>query len=247
MSRFAEEIVEERVATDVPLRARVSWGALFAGMVFILAISWLMYVLGSAVGVTVLAATETEEATEGVAWGVAIWILITAVVAFFLGGLFTARIASIRDRTIAMLHGVTVWALSTLVAAVLGIAGMPGLMEAGGWALQSSAALSARAPDRADAANPQGKMPSTKMPPNSAFALQAKFPLPASQGLEKAADNRAIQLTQAETQEEKAAEYSAALLWWVFTSSTIALIMAIIGSWVGAANADVRPYRWTLR
>jgi hypothetical protein len=58
------KIIEEEVVSSLPARPPISWGAIFAGMVFVLAISWLLYLLGVALGLTVVDPAEVPEAGE---------------------------------------------------------------------------------------------------------------------------------------------------------------------------------------
>src|SRR5919108_2148084 len=139
------KIIEEEVVSSLPARPPISWGAIFAGVVFVLAISWLLYLFGVALGLTVVGPAEVPEAGEELGWGAAIWMLVTSLIAFFLGGLFAARIAGIIDKTEGMLHGLAVWGLSTLLALLLGAAGGSTLLQAGQSLVKGGAELGTKA------------------------------------------------------------------------------------------------------
>ncbi len=292
-------ILEKEVVSGLPPRPPISWGAIFAGVVFVLAISWLLYLLGVALGLTVVGPAEMPEAGEELGWSAAIWILVTSLIAFFLGSLFAARIAGIIDKTEGMLHGLAVWGLSTLLALLLGVAGVSTLLQTGQSLVKGGAALGTMAAGAIGAANVDVNIPSSVI-----AGLQARLKAEASQALARAAQDaegkvseervrRALDqldretttgivvqlvrgkpesaktilaanttLNQAEVEQlvkglsqevssymqalqaqaKKTADYSAAVLWAVFISSSVGLVMAIIGGRLGA-QAGTRIYR----
>jgi MFS family permease len=292
-------ILEKEVVSGLPPRPPISWGAIFAGVVFVLAISWLLYLLGVALGLTVVGPAEVPEAGEELGWSAAIWMLVTSLIAFFLGGLFAARIAGIIDKTEGMLHGLAVWGLSTLLALLLGAAGVSTLLQTGQSLVKGGAALGTMAAGAIGATDVDVNIPSSVI-----AGLQARLKVEVSQALARAAQDeggklseerarRALdqldretttgivvqlvrgnpesaktilaanttlnqaeveQLTKGLSQEvssymqalqaqaKKTADYSAAVLWVVFISSSVGLVMAIIGGRLGA-QAGIRIYR----
>jgi RNase P/RNase MRP subunit POP5 len=239
------------------------------------------------------------EAGEEFGWSAAIWILFTSLIVFFLGSLFAARIAGIIDKTEGMLHGLAVWGVSTLLALLLGAAGVSTLLQAGQSLVKGGAELGTMAAGAIGAADVDVNIPSSVI-----AGLQARLKAEASQALARAAQDvggkvseekarRALDQLDRETttaivvqlvrgdpesakatlaanttlneaeverlikglsqevsrykqalqaQAKKAADYSAAALWAVFISSSVGLIMAIIGGWLGA-QAGIRIYR----
>jgi hypothetical protein len=292
-------ILEKEVVSSLPARPPISWGAIFAGVVFVLAISWLLYLFGVALGLTVVGPAEVPEAGEELGWSAAIWMLVTSLIAFFLGGLFAARIAGIIDKTEGMLHGLAVWGVSILLALLLGVAGVSTLLQTGQSLVKGGAALGTKAAGAIGAADVDVNIPSSVI-----AGLQARLKAETSQALARAAQDaggkvseekarRALDqldretttgivvqlvrgnpesaktilaanttLNQAEVEQlikglsqevsrymqvlqaqaKKAADYSAAVLWAVFISSSVGLIMAIIGGRLGA-QAGIRIYR----
>src|SRR5437764_14203582 len=106
-------ILEKEVVSGLPPRPPISWGAIFAGVVFVLAISWLLYLLGAALGLTMVNPAEVPEAGEKLGRGAAIWILITSLIAFFLGRLIPRRVDGMIDTTEASLQDAAVCSVST--------------------------------------------------------------------------------------------------------------------------------------
>lgn len=135
--------VELTGATHRP--SLTSWGAIFAGFVVAIAISWLMFLLGSAIGLSIVDITDFEAIGDGLSIGTVIWILLTFIIAYFLGGLVTGRLAGKPDKTIGLLHGITMWGLATIFTFLLGYAGLAGLLQAGGAVVQGAANVTAGA------------------------------------------------------------------------------------------------------
>jgi hypothetical protein len=96
--------------------SRVSWGAVFAGLVIATALQVTLTVLGAAIGLTALDGPDSGKAF-GV--GAAIWALLVPLVTLFVGGMTAGRLANVRDRGDNFVHGALVWALSLLLAAYL--------------------------------------------------------------------------------------------------------------------------------
>lgn len=136
---------EVEVSGAVHRPSLISWGAVIAGLVVAVAISWLMFLLGSAIGLSIADATDFEAMGEGLGIGTVIWILLTAIIAYFLGGLVTGRLAGKPDKTTGLLHGVTLWGTATIFTFLLGYAGIANLLQGGGAVVQGAASLTAGA------------------------------------------------------------------------------------------------------
>lgn len=134
------EPIERTVAT-AERPGQISWGAVIAGLVVVISVSWLMLLLGSAIGLSIADATDSKAVNEGLGWGSIIWLLLTALVAFFLGGWFAGRLADKIVKIIGVLHGVTVWGVSVLLMLILSYLGISGLMQTGSAVLSGGAAM----------------------------------------------------------------------------------------------------------
>ena len=119
--------------------ARVSWGALFAGLAFTLATAWLLYTLGAAIGVSIVDVSDAAAVGQGLGIGSIIWMALSTLVAFFLGALLTAHLSGEWDRLSGLLHGATLWALATIAAVVLGYFGFTTAIQSGVNALKTTA------------------------------------------------------------------------------------------------------------
>jgi hypothetical protein len=114
-------VVSETVTTqttpkqDIPMwYTRISWGAIFAGLVMALAVQLLLSLLGLGIGMSTVDPATEANATAGLGMGAAIWFAISAIISMFLGGLVGGRLAN-GTRNDGLLHGLLVWGLTTLM------------------------------------------------------------------------------------------------------------------------------------
>nr|WP_202913516.1 PhnA-like protein [Acuticoccus sediminis] len=96
----------------------VSWGAIFAGVVVALVVQILLSMLGAGIGfATIGAAAAPGPSTFSISGG--IWVVVSAIIATFVGGYIAARLSGRTTATTGALHGLTAWAFSTLVVLYL--------------------------------------------------------------------------------------------------------------------------------
>lgn len=110
---------------------RISWGAIFAGLVVTLALAWLLHLLGVSIGVSIADASDTMAMGDGVAGGAAVWIVLSWLVSFFIGSLVAARLAGSLEDFSGMLHGLVLWGVGTIVAVYLGYSGITSILNTG--------------------------------------------------------------------------------------------------------------------
>jgi hypothetical protein len=108
--------VADRGVGIVGALSRISWGAVFAGLVIATALQVVLTVLGAAIGLTALDGPDSGRAF-GI--GTAIWALLVPLVTLFVGGMTAGRLANVRDRVDGFLHGALVWGTSLLLATYL--------------------------------------------------------------------------------------------------------------------------------
>lgn len=95
---------------------RVSWGAVFAGVMIVLAIQLLLSMLGLGIGLsTVNPAEGTTPQASSLGIGAAAWWGISYLLALLAGGYVAARLAPSRLSFDGALHGVLTWAFALLV------------------------------------------------------------------------------------------------------------------------------------
>ncbi len=90
---------------------RISWGAVFAGVVLSLAIYVVLSVLGSAIGASVIDPKGEVNPLQGFPFAAGAWIIISTVISVIAGSYYAGRAA----QALGWLHGVLAWGLVTLL------------------------------------------------------------------------------------------------------------------------------------
>ena len=102
----------------MPVRNRVQWGPIIAGVLTAIATLLILTVLGLAIGASAL---EPRDAGESLGIGAAIWGALSAIIAFFLGGWVAAKTAAVGGAGSGMINGLMVG--ETILALLLWLAG----------------------------------------------------------------------------------------------------------------------------
>jgi len=110
-----EAIVPDDNRTHV--RNRAAWGAIFAGLVAALMMQLLLNILGVGIGASSLDAANTSDnpTASGFSTTAGIWLLLSGIVASFIGGVVAGRLCGTSDTNTARWHGFVTWCATTLV------------------------------------------------------------------------------------------------------------------------------------
>lgn len=99
---------------------KISWGAVFAGVVLALSVQFLLNLLGVGIGAAVIDPTTTDNpdpSTFSIAGG--LWFVVSGIIAAFLGGYVAGRVSGRPSKMTGAYHGLTSWAVTTLVVLFL--------------------------------------------------------------------------------------------------------------------------------
>ncbi|MEX1015366.1 MAG: hypothetical protein WDZ31_01375 [Phycisphaeraceae bacterium] len=120
---------------------RVSWGAIFAGVLVALAIQLLLSVLGIGIGA---AAFDPGAPGDPTAWsiGAGVWWVITGLIALFVGGWVAGHLSANPDRGDGALHGIVTWSLATLIGVWM-LTSTLGAVTSGAWQVVATGAETA--------------------------------------------------------------------------------------------------------
>ena len=94
---------------------RVSWSAVFAGVVVALVVQLALTLLGLGIGAATINPLTEDDPTRGLTTGSAIWLAISTIIALFAGGYVSGRLAGVPRREDSLMHGLVMWGATTLV------------------------------------------------------------------------------------------------------------------------------------
>jgi hypothetical protein len=108
------------VAVSTAALRRISWGAVLAGAVIVIAVHLSLSLLGVGIGLSTVdpAAGDTPGATS-FGLGAGIWWVVSNLIALVLGGYVAARLSGMPLRGDGIIHGVLTWAVTLLVTIYL--------------------------------------------------------------------------------------------------------------------------------
>ena len=96
--------------------SKISWGAIFAGVVVALVVQVLLTMLGAGIGIATLdPGTGDNPAVSTFSIGAGIWYVLSGIIAAYAGGYIAARMSGKTEPTNGALHGLTTWAFTTLL------------------------------------------------------------------------------------------------------------------------------------
>jgi hypothetical protein len=95
---------------------RVSWAAIFGGVILVVAIQLLLSLLGVGIGLgTVDTNAGSTPAASSLGIGAGIWWVVSSCIALFVGGYVAAWLAGIETRFDGVLHGLVTWGIASLL------------------------------------------------------------------------------------------------------------------------------------
>jgi len=89
----------------MPVRSRVSWGAIFAGAAMAFTVYFILSLLGTAIGLSVRDRVEGEN----LGIGAVTWAGVSLILALFVGGYVASQCAVGENKAEATIHGIMVW------------------------------------------------------------------------------------------------------------------------------------------
>ncbi len=103
---------------QVRVRGRTDWGAIWAGVFTFLAI-WSVF---GALGLAIFASAASPNAANpvgGMGVGMGIWAIVLTIIAMYIAGRETGRLAAVTNRHDGLSHGMIMFGLSVVAAIVL--------------------------------------------------------------------------------------------------------------------------------
>ncbi|WP_213879034.1 TIGR04086 family membrane protein [Pseudomonas sp. dw_358] len=125
--RTGSVVYPDAPVTTAPLLDRISWSAVFAGVALALVVSLILNLIGTAIGSASIDPLHESNPVDGLGKGTAIWLVISGTISLFIGGWIAGRLAQ-RE---GALHGLLVWATTSLVTLYLVSSAVTGLIGSG--------------------------------------------------------------------------------------------------------------------
>ena len=104
------------------LRGRTDWGAIWGGVFTFVAI-WSVF---GALGLAIFAGAANPRAAapvEGMSAGIGIWMIVLTIIAMYVAGRETGRLAGVSNRHDGLIHGMIMFGLSVVAAVILTVLG----------------------------------------------------------------------------------------------------------------------------
>lgn len=117
-------------------RGRTDWGAIWAGTFTFVAIWSVFGLLGMAIFAS-NAQPNAQAPVTGQSIGIAIWCIILTLIAMYVAGRETGRLAAVTSRHDGLIHGMIMFGLSVVSAVVIAVLG--GAVLSGGAGIQGNA------------------------------------------------------------------------------------------------------------
>lgn len=200
----------------IPVRSRISWAAIVAGSLLALAVSLLLGLLGSAIGLSI----NDNVSGRSLAIGAVVWAILVTAGSLFLGGFIASQMTTGENKMEGVLYGVLVWAVMfgvLIYAAAQGVKGgfsaMVGMANAGG---NASAATGQTWEEMAR---------NSGVPQNEIDRMRGTVPDATARARDAA--NNPDTRNQIEENATRAA-------WYSFLGTLIAMAAAALGGYVGA-------------
>ena len=132
---------------------RISWAAIFGGVILVVTVQLLLSLLGAGIGLgTVNTNAGTTPGAGSLGIGAGVWWLVSSIIALGFGGYVAAWLAGIELRWDGILHGLITWGIATLLTVYLLSSAIGGII--GGGASMLGGLTSAAGSGIKDAAQP---------------------------------------------------------------------------------------------
>jgi len=125
------------------IHRRISWAAIFGGVILVVAVQLLLGLLGAGIGLgTVNTNSGTTPDASSLGIGAGLWWFISSIIALGFGSYVAAWLAGVEIKWDGVLHGLVTWGIATLLTIYL-LTSAVGSVVGGGFSAVGSAASAA--------------------------------------------------------------------------------------------------------
>jgi MFS family permease len=194
---------------------RLSWGSVIAGVILSSIVYLIMSVLGTAIGASLLSPLSQPNPLHGFGFGSGVWVIVTTVLAVFIGSYFAGRCAPV----LGWLHGLLSWAVMILLI-VFGMTSLiGGAVSTVGGVAATSAQVGATAANQTNTDPSMVNSAKQQMQAAVASAASAASSPEAGQDARQAADTAARGVARAS--------------WFSFAALIVGAIIAVVSGGAG--------------
>lgn len=129
---------EEIVRTDPSFSPRpaiirrISWQAIFGGLIMAMAVQLLLTVLGVSIGATAINPMTQQNPGEEMGIAAGVWLIVITIISLFIGGWVAGRLSGFGRTTEGALHGLVTWGTATLITVYLLSSAVGGVLGGAG-------------------------------------------------------------------------------------------------------------------
>lgn len=201
----------------LPVRSRISWGPIFAGAAFALALFWLLALLGSAIGLSV----SDNVRASNLGTGASVWAILSTALCLFVGGLITSQFSVGENKVEAVIYGLIMWAVVFGMLLWLMASGVRASFNAMvGMATVGATVARDTTPEGWEAEARRAGVPQARIDEWRKTAADAP--------------EAARRAAQDPENQQAAAEAATRVTWWAFAGTLLSMIAAAAGALVGA-------------
>jgi len=124
-----EAVYEQTLLPRQSALRRISWAAIFAGLIITLVVNLVLTVLGLSIGASAVSPLSQQNPGQGLGIGAAIWLIVTSLISMFCGAWVAGRMAGFARE--GALHGLVTWGTATLLTLILMTMGIGGVLSGG--------------------------------------------------------------------------------------------------------------------
>ncbi len=128
-TNYDAAVAQPGAAIAVPLRSRISWPAIFAGVVIAIAIQLVLALLGAGIGFSMVDPVQgSTPSAGGFGIGAGLYWIVSTVIALGAGSYAAARVAGVHDRFDGVVHGLTIWGVTLILTLYLVTSAVGGII-----------------------------------------------------------------------------------------------------------------------
>jgi len=212
-----------------PRTLRISWGAVFAGVVLSLVTVMILNLLGAGIGASALAPLKYQNPLHGFGYATGAWLLIVSVIAIVIGSYLAGRCAPV----LGWLHGILAWGVMTILVVYMAfsLAGSA-LNAAGNVAAVSANVAGQMAGAAANGAAANGDVNSGTVQSNAQSLANAATQQLQQHGIDPNAPLQPQAEAQLRVSADEAARNVARATWWGFA-------LLVLGAIISAAAGNL--------